>query len=143
MRIETQVCSLEQSKRLKELGVEQKSVFYFHPAFDKPVFGEVVTTVTGKQYKKTQVCNDKGGANAAFTVAELGVMLPDDVRTNGQGILFVFNPLGNKLDKLALEGLPFDFKVYPTQAQASAAMLIHLLENNIITVQEVNKRLAE
>lgn len=75
MKLQDQVCTLEQANRLKELGVRQKSLFYHHPAFEKPVFGETWTTQAGKQYKKTLVCNDKRGSTSAFTVAERRRML--------------------------------------------------------------------
>lgn len=81
MELSQQVCSLEQAKRLKELGVKQESLFYW---------------AGGELYVKTGICvinmNDCGigtfgyiqeGFNdfcSAFTVAELGEMLPKYIR---------------------------------------------------------------
>lgn len=67
MKLQDQVIGLNQAMRLKGLGVKQKSLFYHHPAFDTPVFGETVTTEHGKKYKKIQVCNDKKGSASAIT----------------------------------------------------------------------------
>lgn len=134
MKLQDQVIGLNQAIRLKLLGVIQKSLFYHHPAFDKPVFGETWTTQTGKQYAKTMVCNDKKGAASAFTVAELGVMLgTEEWSTNykKQNIFYW---------DAELFALPFG--PYPTEAEARAAILIHLLENKLITADEVNKRLT-
>lgn len=71
MKLEDQVTSLEISKKLKELGVKQESEFYW-----------VVTLTTeyhlswypnGELPKALQQRND---CYSAFTVAELGVLLP-------------------------------------------------------------------
>jgi hypothetical protein len=132
MKIQDQVCTLEQANRLKELGVLQKSLFYHHPAFDKPVFGETVVTETGKQYKKVQVCNDKKGAAAAFTVAELGLLL-------GRSPYAVYLKLDNiEFWHADYEHIPFG--AFSTEVEAKAAILIHQLENKLIAAAEVNER---
>ena len=74
MILENQVCSKKNSLRLKELGITQRSLFYYHPSFERPVFGTEWTTMHGKTYKKTQVCNDKASASA-FTISELASMI--------------------------------------------------------------------
>lgn len=73
MNIEDQVCSLELAKRLKELGVKQESLFtYFN------IDGE------GKYHIYFCECLPEEGEYAgkpiaAFTVAELGEMLPNAI----------------------------------------------------------------
>ena len=64
--LEQQVCSRELAKRLEELGVRQESVFWW---VDRKVM------YTGGRASHAQL---QGGI-AAFTVAELGEMLPDDI----------------------------------------------------------------
>ena len=66
MPLEHQVCSHELATRLAELGVQQESVFWW---VDRTL------TYTGGRASHAQL---QGGI-AAFTVAELGEMLPDDI----------------------------------------------------------------
>jgi hypothetical protein len=66
MPLEQQVCSHELAKRLAELGVRQESVFWW---IDRKL------TYTGGRTSHAPL---QGGV-AAFTVAELGEMLPDEV----------------------------------------------------------------
>lgn len=144
MKLIDQVCTIDQAKHLKELGVEQKSLFYFHHAFDKPVFGETPVTETGKQYKKVQVCNDKNGSFAAFTVAELGVMIQQ---------IGLYTCVNTVLMGWAVhhvnEYADYEFKQpgnmnsYDTEAQARAAILIELLEDKKVSVSGINDRLKQ
>lgn len=134
MKLEDQVLKPSQAARLKILGVAQKSLFYHHLAFDKPVFGETITTEWGKQYKKTQVCNDKKAASSAFTVGELGLLLPPGYDTM---YLTDLKWCGYDLDGEHI------LQEYNTEAECRAAMLINLLEMQVITAEECNKRLLE
>lgn len=73
----------------------------------------------------------------AFTVAELGLMLPDDTRSyrleNCWQIYYADGDSGMNLF------IPEDVD---TEAHARAGFLIYLLETNGITAEEVNKRLS-
>ena len=67
MKIEYQVCSLELSQKLKDLGVPQESLFYWTPDFNNDfdlIYGE-----------PTSGWQRKGARVSAFTVAELGEIL--------------------------------------------------------------------
>lgn len=130
MKLSDQVCTIDQAKRLKELGIEG-SLFNWvsdpgNRTFPHPFLLE------GSRHSWPP---DK--SYPAFTVAELGVMLPTAHNTMrytkypGSGWIG-FDRSGHEL--------PGRFN---TEAQARAAMLIHLLENNLITPAEANKRLAE
>src|ERR1700689_4384174 len=69
MKLESQVCSLELSKRLKELGFKQESLFYwYNTKGDERFYGIAYTK--GSKLKNTF---------SAFTVAELGEMLPRNI----------------------------------------------------------------
>lgn len=73
MDLKKQVCSLELAKELKELGVEQESLWYwcYHQAInfsESDQYWEVESSCIG--YIKEECCS-------AFTVAELGELLPD------------------------------------------------------------------
>ena len=66
MPVEQQVCSYALAQRLAELGVRQESVCWW---VDRKV------TYSGGRASHTH----RQGGIAAFTVAELGAMLPDEI----------------------------------------------------------------
>ena len=132
MPLETQVCSRELAQRLAELGVRQESVFWWV---------ERKLTYTGGLASQAQL---RGGISA-FTVAELGEMLPNEINI----------PSKNGKPRSYNHWLRFGrYRVlvnafwcaYPggtartnleeranTEADARAKMLIYLLENNLIS----------
>jgi hypothetical protein len=137
MKIENQVCTLDQADRLKELGVVQESLFY-HTHSDWGVM------------PKNSI-DFSGDPSSAFTVAELGVMLPhpDNLSEIGGFLhLSTFDPgADNKpwyciweydTDKYGMKRKLIDGN---TEAESRAGMLIHLLETATITPAEVNERL--
>lgn len=147
MNLQDQVISLEQAKRLKELGVVQESLFCFigdddpDPRYNMP----------HKLYLTTEAYSEVGAGwydsrIAAFTVAELGVMLPGTQNVISQPVHIDDLSRGFLCARLITKGTGFDligpFLDGLTEAEARAAMLIHLLENNLITVEEVNNRLT-
>lgn len=118
--LENQVCSLESAKRLKELGVQQDSMFqycfhastgnsdYVHLVFD----GQGLTSC-GMQYLKI----------AAYTVAELGELLPEFTISNKAMHKFKWECSHMTKDLYrSLSGAD-------TEAEARAKMLIHLIES--------------
>lgn len=124
MKLIDQVITLEQAKRLKELGVSQQSVACF--------IGDELHLFEKSFYNWAE---QKGmNAVAAYTVAELGVMLgTEEWSTNykKQNIFYW---------DAELFALPFG--AYPTEAEARAHLLLHLIEGNYITIEEVNKGLC-
>lgn len=131
MKLENQVCSLEQANTLKQLGIEYKSLFNWW-------FNEIPTREGFDNYKHVHYyaetpTSDKTVIIPAFTVAELGVMLPDYVETH-------------RSDKVPcwycgfLEQ-PDQWTTGGTQAEAMAKFLINSLETEIATPDEVNQRL--
>jgi len=128
MKIEDQVCSLELAKRLKELGVKQNSYFkwtYWSAApKDNPY---AIPLVVRYDHELTQ--GERAEVCAAFTVAELGEMLPafympvrDDEVHDGDA------------KWLCVEPEPFDRYYEHTEADARAKMLIYLIENKLIAL---------
>jgi len=119
MKLENQVCSLELAKKLKELGVKQDSIFYhtiFNQGKESEFNGGVVMNISDF-YKMS----DEN--YSAFTVAELGEMLPE--KTCSQ-----------KLPKIGwvCESMKADIggQNADTEANARAKMLVYLLENKLI-----------
>ena len=87
MKLEQQVTSLKLSKKLKELGVKQESLFLWFrywkfPKVEEPSYEkrEDWISVENELYYKSDKFKDPTGYNkliaSAFTVAELGEMLP-------------------------------------------------------------------
>lgn len=122
MTLENQVCSLELAKRLKELGVKQDGSLFVHLK---------TKHAKGVYFAADHIRNvlSDPGVNwcAAWTVAELGEMLPSRISSYRLGLAY------------ACEGgessgcLP-DYKVLvrDTEADSRAAMLIYLIEQGII-----------
>lgn len=135
MRLEEQVCSLELSKRLKELGVRQESAFiWYHP---KRIDGSINRgdyLLDKSSYPKL----DEQDRLSAFSVAELGEMLPKAIinsrsewflRVNCDltGFNYVYFRDYNTEDLLCEKDIEAD-----TEANARAKMLIHLIEEGIV-----------
>lgn len=142
MKLEQQVCTLEQAKKLKELGIVPKSVLFLWLDYSKNSHGPKIVNADVMDFE-----SDRSYIYAAFTVAELGVMLPDYI--TGEH-LYTYQQRRGALDKRKVKhdiyywcmGNIFLHTVTgEIEAEARAAMLIYLLENKLITPEEVNNRL--
>jgi len=134
MKLEQQVVNLELAQKLKELGVEQESLFYYvrldlkHWEIEQGVEEYSLDYIPNKTNKITDI--------SAFTVAELGEMLPNKIIVS----------VGCEYDLfIGILGLCWqimysrhDGTYYETtdknEANARAEMLIYLLENKLITL---------
>lgn len=132
MELKQQCCTLVQAKRLKECGVNQKSLFNY--------VGKLETNQFEIQYTSCYDWSDYPGyatwplKYSAWTVAELGVMLPsefDTMRSIERG-WSCFDYGGRDI---------FTGYGYEYEAECRSAAIIHLLENKLITAEEVNQRL--
>jgi hypothetical protein len=135
MELEKQVCSLELSKKFKELGVKQESAFYWGRN-DVEGFREFEPDLmTSREVEDLGFDALRDGVMSAFTVAELGEMLPvysDSERMNDKG---------QRMNKGAIWFCANDdfhqevkHQYADTEADARAKMLIYLIENKIITL---------
>jgi len=125
MELEQQVCSLELAKRLKELGVKQDSVFFYIVDSDDGYIGV-------RPINPTKNDGDSRKHFSAFTVAELGELLPTGIQTYRTSRIpgyscRVFGP-GKPKVWAALGHRQRD----TNEANARAKMLIYLLENKLI-----------
>lgn len=127
MRIEEQVVSLVSAKRLKELGVKQESFFWYE---ENP---RPVKDRTDSELPHIPFVNKSPGIGeiySAFTVGELGEMLPNYLNISIGKInnywccdyLIVGKVKHSTGDK--------------TEAEARALMLIYLLENKLVNLLE-------
>lgn len=175
MKLQDQVCTLEQANRFKELGVTAQSLHQWwkmkYPASEEAFAknrANCLITPTGDNHDRFIMhyidnenaafhweegtyndgwdhsrCELEEGPLAAYNVAELGMMLP-----SGNGF-YVYPGYDCKMSILQFDkaitanfyGVP-DFRL-ETEAQSRAAMLIHLLESNLITTEEINNRLKQ
>lgn len=80
MNIKNQVTSLETSKKLKELGVEQESIFFWIQTYDStlaPILNHSIARAPSVRGDLYLVDRSPNGRNyAAFTASELAEMLP-------------------------------------------------------------------
>ncbi len=126
MKLEQQVCSLELARKLKKLGVKQDSLFWWVEIMENYKWtGEYELEYEIPDYQR------KTRSISAFTVAELGEMLPKG---------FLAQKISNRKtskNKYRCHGYMEDESYYiPTlyansEANARAKMLIYLLENNL------------
>lgn len=112
MKLENQVCLLDLAKKLKELGVKQESLFWWQGYLHSMNRVELVNTEnldTGYDHY------------SAFTVAELGEMLPIGVSSRksytGGDFMVKYKTVYKRAD---------------TEVNARAKILIYLLENKLI-----------
>ena len=141
MKLEQQVCTLEQAKRLKELGVDQNCSYL---CFLENSAGKyMLDTIEGNfnsHCRDYEISVHPGGfeasfveqAIAVFTVAELGVMIDwNHVSQSGpykeDQHFYCFTHLHDYSNE--------------NEAVVRADVLIYLLENNLTTAEEVNQRL--
>jgi hypothetical protein len=128
MKLEDQVVSLELAKKLQELGVKQTSYFYWW-------VNRYGYASENKLHVQDHIPNNpKEGWRwcSAFTVAELGEMLPvecDSGKTEEGTIAHV----KGKWVAIRDAGGDLGEKQYAdTEADARAKMLIYLLENRLL-----------
>lgn len=124
MEIEKQVCPLEYSKKLKELGVTRESFFgwFWHP-YDAWVI-----------YPK----NENMLGMAAYTVSELGEMIPSKINVkNHNG--YEYEIKFYKEDEL-WNSHAFGWCIFRTKNEidSRAEMLIYLIENGHVKAEDLN-----
>lgn len=149
MKLENQVVSLELAKRLKELAVEQMSEFYWvKRLLPNEQIAEVLLSKDhyiddlGENYlphlrgpwkvwhqARQPFINPRWAVHSAFSVAELGEMLPTDAISKivKDGNLWV-------IPSFSLQGKLYEIRSFQhTEADARAKMLIYLIEQKLAT----------
>ena len=142
MELSKQVCSLELSKRLKELGIKQASLFcWYHPSSmasgRKPTEDEWKddTWLLGSTLHLYEAVGKQGhprswfmGCVSAFTVAELGEMLP-------VGALGAYLNIFKNVEGTWSVGYGKEKTITADiEANACAKVLIYLVENGLCGV---------
>lgn len=144
MQLENQVSSLELSKKLKELGVKQKSLFYWHKSWNpmKKKENDPYIMYANCGSETYIVIGDELNISA-FTVAELGEMLPgsiDEGKRNTYYLEMFKDSYGfgivyrSEIDYNTIRDLGDKIFRADTEADARAKMLIYLLKNKLIKI---------
>lgn len=118
MLIEKQCCNIDYSERLKELGVNQKSLYYH--------------TYSKYGILPKQSIDFKGNPTSAFTCAEL-VQLNEDIGD------IHFSHKNRKF--FSGSGISNTLVYYETFSDALAARLLDFIKNEWVTVDELNARM--
>lgn len=130
MKLENQVTSLEISKKLKSLNLNQESLFYWHThdgknwELDHRNFDHRTVPI------EFEICS-------AFTVAELGEMLKNNADFSNISYTKELDEEGNwQYQTIGTNECPLGIIGHePTEADARGKMLIYLIENNLIQIQ--------
>ncbi len=150
MKIENAVSDFKQSKKLKELGVTQKSfngwikvtnkenrkAEYYTYLKDKCV-AEIIQAQIEKDGTKSSI-----EYYSSFGVAELGVMLPNEIDDGTGNYFFTKGGLLHTYQSVNGKVL-MEWQGTELEAIRRAEMLIDLLESKLITVEDVNRRLQQ
>jgi len=132
MKLENQVCTLQQAKRLQELGVSQESHFQWK-------VNEIQSVVSESKFCY-QIITHLPGLNeywAAYTVAELGVMLGLDCT----GSLLTKSFPENRVTEIN-DWIDINENTDQSEACFRADLLIFCIESKFISVALVNERLS-
>ena len=146
MNLEDQICSYELSIKLKELRVNQCSLVYWIKVPHIINVLEDGTKVIGEYRFELGNCNSynilENDYYSAFTVAELGKMLPDSLCC-GADHPNLFIAYGTQIENQwtigysTFEKAITSFYTEENEANARAKMLIYLIENHLIEAQNV------
>lgn len=135
MKLEDQICSLELSKKLKELGVKQESLFFWVTRDEKfnaglPTYPEIVYEKSLK-HRIAYINCEIGGS--AFTPSELLEILPAAIEINNEnlGLAIIIDTIDYNLIYGDTKNI---FIRDENLANACAKMLIYLIENKLFEV---------
>ena len=120
MQLKDQVVSLELAKQLKELGFEQESYFYWQCSREIGSVGQYTwhLEIRSGEFKPEKY--------SAYTVAELGKMLPDHFHTQKSGVDYFIDCKDTQHPAYQ----HYEFAEH--EADCRAKMLIHLKTNKLI-----------
>lgn len=137
MKMESQLCSLELSKKLRELGVKQKSMFYHINNIDEYKIVPVITDYDKEIFNILTHDILPPQVYSAFTVAELGEIIfqknYDNLEETGylQLNTEMIDRSGGYFFRLTHNFSEHIIDDY-SEADARARLLIMLLENKLL-----------
>jgi hypothetical protein len=129
MKLEEQVCSLELSQKLKDLGIKQKSLYFWQTWHEcNDTAGSIEWELTDSPH-----IHPRSEVYSAFTVAELNLLLPDRFVTYRENERYRGAWPCSRRDLLG--------KLYAdsdTEADARAKMVIYLIVNDVKNIEKDN-----
>lgn len=145
MKLEQQVISLELAKRLKELRVKQEAIWHWVEVMNADFYQN-----TGSHFELHQNHGVGRDSFAAFTVAELGEMLPEGIMSirplqenewefKSEEKWFVADAADTERKYLCMNNWFIDTQLSSeqkaaTEAEARGLMLAYLIENNLMSL---------
>jgi len=139
MKMEECVCILESAKELKELGIEQKSNFYWN----KNVAGKKWKVFHTKYLQYFHKDNEE--RYSAFLSSELTKYLPSSIKMNNNEY-YLFMTKTTKTEHFKLPDNYIGYKNFDNEyacaqrdgieAEAKAKMLIYLIKRRIINLRK-------
>lgn len=150
MKLENQVCSLESAKKLKELGFVQESLFYWSWCITEDSNGHAEIVDEDQNYAEQHREEIEYECASAYTVAELGELLPCHISQQEKGHAELNwhmktgkTHFAGECDRWGIEYTCNQICPGPTsmhrltafadtEAEARAKMLIYLKENKLI-----------
>lgn len=149
MRLEKQVCSVELAKRLKELGVAQcgQYTWVWSPLMNEYLLSskspELMDILRkGNPNSSIWAGIEEKGWFSAFTVAELGEMLPNEHYTT-KLVGFIKGQTKDQWMAFDEDDSVNESNPYYTEADCRAALLISVLANKKDKVKNINQRLCQ
>jgi hypothetical protein len=149
MELQQQVCSLELAKRLQELGVKQESLFWWIQQVQEHLERNGKLTLVPTE---SWVVNDRPGSAgyySAFTVAELGEILPESINVSGDHFHLRITHGTRAVNHWAIGYTNYDASWWPgliddkKEANGRAKLLIYLLENNLLKVESASQEVPQ
>lgn len=137
MDVESEVCSLELSKKLEELGVDHDALFYYLNIDGEGKYYVYYNEDMPEDYEY------EGVPISAFTSAELGKLLPFLIEWQNHtcylGSMFGYTKFGYTANVHyhyhdGEDIIAFDF-ADENEANARAQMLIYLIENKLMEIK--------
>lgn len=139
MNIENQVASLELSKKLKELGVKQESVWYWVGwyGYSTETIKMIFSVKTNSEIKQIERDFHIEKICSAFTVAELGEMLPECYSSGKTNLDYM--ETNKEVERFYCQNNNRTSirKFADIEADARAKMLIWFIENKRVEVEEL------
>lgn len=140
MELQKQVTSLDLSQRLEVLNVKQESLFYWCYTDAALADGsrwelKYIKSISESEWELSNLKD----IISAYTVAELGEILPEDIEVHETGFFITIGrAVGNKwyvtYRNDRNHSRIFPYQESDTEAEAHALMLEYLITNKLITL---------
>lgn len=136
MEMSDQVCSVEQAKKLKEIGVKLKSIFYWSENIKPEPIEKIKLNNFWDGNHGLREDSEYFNFYPAYTVAELGVLLPGYIYFQLESHFFSYSWVGCPRTYSIHVGSVMTF-YGQSEAELRADCLIWLIENQFVNPKEL------